>query len=181
MRKIVAGLFVSLDGAAEAPDKWHFPYFNEEMEEAVGAQMAESDALLLGRVTFEEWEGYWPGKTGEDPAAEFINGMDKYVVTTTRESTEWENTTFLRGDLVERVTELKRRPGKNVLVSGGPTLVRSLLRHGLLDELRLLIHPIVVGSGQRLFQDGDQIPLKLTSSTVFTTGVLSLVYEPAEK
>jgi dihydrofolate reductase len=182
MRKIIAGFFISLDGVVEGPDKWHFPYFNDEMGAAVGAQMEESDALLMGRVMYQEWAAYWPGKTAEDdPFAGYINNISKYVVSTTLDSADWENTTLLRGDLVEQITELKNRPGKHISMSGSTTLVRSLLRHGLLDELRLLVHPIAVGQGQRLFEDGQRIPMKLTSSTTFKTGVLSLIYEPAEK
>jgi dihydrofolate reductase len=182
MRKIVAGFFISLDGVVEDPSKWHFPYFNDEMGAAVGAQMEESDALLMGRVMYQEWSAYWPGKTAEDdPFAGYINNVRKYVVSTTLDSADWENTTLLRGDFVEQITELKRQPGKNISLSGSTTLVRSLLRHGLLDELRLLVHPIVVGEGQRLFEDGHGIPLKLASSSTFETGVLSLIYEPAEK
>ncbi|MGV9308490.1 dihydrofolate reductase family protein [Nonomuraea sp. NPDC003727] len=183
MRKIVASFFISLDGVVESPDKWHFPYFNDEMGAAIGAQMSESDALLVGRVNYQEWAAYWPTKAGEgEPFADFINGVRKYVVSTTLDSADWNNSTLIPGDsFVERLTELKREPGGTIAMSGSPTLVRSLLEHGLLDELNLMVHPIVVGSGQRLFDGSGQIPLALTSSTTFTTGVLSLTYSTETK
>ncbi|WP_066935182.1 dihydrofolate reductase family protein [Microtetraspora fusca] len=181
MRKIVAAFFISLDGVVESPDKWHFPYFNDEMGAAIGAQMSESDAMMMGRVMYEDWAAYWPGKTeADDPFAPFINNIQKYVVSSTLDKVEWQNCTLVSGDFVEEITKLKQEPGKSISISGSTTLVRSLMRHGLLDELRLLVHPIVVGTGQRLFEEGVQIPMKLTSSTTFETGVLSLVYQPAE-
>ncbi|GIH94829.1 dihydrofolate reductase family protein [Planobispora siamensis] len=182
MRKIVAGFYISLDGVVEAPEKRHFPYFDDEMGAAVGAQMAESDALLMGRVGYQEWAAYWPGRSAEqDSFAGFINNVRKYVVSTTLDTVEWNNTTLLKGDLVEEITELKRQPGRNISMNGSATLVRSLLKHGLLDELMLMIHPVVVGEGQRLFEDTGQIPLALVSSTAFKTGALSAVYRPAAK
>ena len=182
MRKIVASFFMSLDGVVEAPDQWHFPYFSDEMGAAVGALMAESDAMMMGRVTYDAWAAYWPGKTDkDDPFADFINNIRKYVVSSTLDTAEWQNSTLVSGDLTEEITKLKRQPGKTIGISGSTNLVRSLMRHGLLDELRLLVHPIVVGKGQRLFEEGLEIPMKLTSSETFPTGVLSLAYQPTEK
>ena len=180
MRKIVAGLFISLDGVVEAPDQWHFPYFNDEMGEAVSAQMAAADTMLLGRVTYQEFAGYWPQQGSEVELADHMNNTPKFVVSTTLDSAEWQNTTLIRGNVVEELTRLKQRPGKDISIVGSPTLVRSLLRDGLLDELRLLVHPIVVGRGKRLFEQGsDQTALKLAESKTFGTGVLYLTYEPA--
>jgi len=180
MRKIVAGLFISLDGVFEAPDQWHFPYFNDEMGEAVGSQMADSDAMLLGRVTYEEFASYWPSQTSDGEAgemADFMNETPKYVVSTTLKDAEWKNTTLIDGNnAVDVLTSLKQQPGKDISITGSGTLVRTLLRDGLLDELRLLVHPIVVGHGKRLFDGGDQIPLTLADSTTFSTGVLALTY-----
>ncbi|MEU7894046.1 dihydrofolate reductase family protein [Nonomuraea sp. NPDC049152] len=183
MRKIVASFFISLDGVVESPDKWHFPYFSDEMGAAIGAQMSASDAMLLGRVNYQQWADYWPTKADEDdPFANYINGVQKYVVSSTLDSVDWNNTTLIPGDsFVERLTELKQQPGGTIAMSGSTTLVRSLLKHGLLDELNLMVHPIVVGAGQRLFEDTDQIPFKLTSSTTFETGVLSLTYSTETK
>ncbi|MFE3448905.1 dihydrofolate reductase family protein [Nonomuraea sp. NPDC059194] len=183
MRKIVASYFISLDGVVESPDKWHFPYFNDEMGAAIGAQFAESDAMLMGRVLYQEWASYWPAKSDEDDDfAGHINGIQKYVVSNSLDSVDWNNTTLIPGDsFVERLTELKQQPGGTIAMNGSPTLARSLFQHGLIDELFLLVHPIVVGTGQRLFEGSDQIPLKLTSSTTFETGVLSLTYSTEAK
>ncbi|MEN3538859.1 dihydrofolate reductase family protein [Microbispora sp. ZYX-F-249] len=182
MRKLVASFFMSLDGVVESPDQWHFPYFSEEMGAAVGALMTESDAMMMGRVTYEAWAAYWPGKTdADDPFAGFINDIRKYVVSSTLGTVEWQNSTLVSGDLTEEITKLKRQPGGTIGISGSTNLVRSLMRHGLLDELRLLVHPIVVGKGQRLFEEGLEIPMKLASSEAFPTGVLSLAYRPTEK
>lgn len=181
MRKIIAGLFISLDGVVEAPETWHFPYFNDEMMEAVSGQMAQSDSMLLGRVTYEGFAGYWPNVTAEEelPMAAYMNNTPKYVVSTTLDKVEWQNSTLLEGDFVESITRLKQQPGKDISITGSVVLVRSLIAADLLDELRLLIHPIIVGHGQRLFEDGGQKPLKLIESKTFSTGVISASYQPA--
>jgi dihydrofolate reductase len=177
MRKIVSGLFISLDGVVEAPDQWHFPYFNEEMGDAVQSMMGSGEAMLLGRRTYEEFAAYWPNST--DDIAGHMNGTPKYVVSNTLTSAEWQNSTLVSGDVSKELARLKEQPGGNLSITGSGTLVRSLLREGLLDELHLLVHPIVVGSGKRLFDDGPQVPLRLTDSQTFSTGVLHLTYEPA--
>lgn len=183
MRKIVAGLFISLDGVFEAPDQWHFPYFNDEMGEAVGSQMANSDAMLLGRVTYDEFAAYWPQQTSDGEAgalADFMNDTPKYVVSSTLKDAAWKNTTLIDGTCAaEELTRLKQQPGKDISITGSGTPVRTLLRDGLLDELRLLVHPIVVGQGKRLFDGGDPIPLTLVDSKTFSTGVLALTYQRA--
>ena len=181
MRKIVSGLFISLDGVVEAPDQWHFPYFNDEMGEAVGSLVAEADAVLFGRKTFEEFSSYWPAQGDEDFGG-FINNVQKYVVSNSLKNPEWKNSSVISGDVMEQVRELKAQPGKNINMTGSGTLVESLLQNGLLDELHLLVHPIAVGSGRkRLFvPDHPSIPLKLADSRTFSTGVLHLVYMPAE-
>ncbi|MCK2219430.1 dihydrofolate reductase family protein [Actinomadura sp. ATCC 31491] len=178
MRKIVAGLFISLDGVVEAPETWHFPYFNEEMGEEVGRQMQASDVLLLGRRTYEEFAAHWPHQDPEkDPMAARLNAVDKYVVSATLTTPTWQNTTVITGDVTAELARLKERPGGDISITGSPTLVTALLRDGLLDELNLLLHPIVVGAGKRLF-DGDpgRVPLTLTRSATFATGVLNLTY-----
>ncbi|MFL5760720.1 MAG: dihydrofolate reductase family protein [Thermomicrobiales bacterium] len=182
MRKIVAGLFISLDGVFESPDKWHFPYFTDEMGEAVGSQMAEADTMLLGRVTYQEFARYWPQQSSDEPPADYMNNTPKVVVSNTLDSVDdWQNSSLIKGNVVEEITKLKQQPGKNIGVTGSGTLVRSLLENNLLDELRLLVHPIVVGSGKRLFPDGTpQKGLKLADSKTFNTGVLYLTYQPAD-
>jgi dihydrofolate reductase len=153
MRKVVAAEFLSLDGVMEAPDRWHFPYFNDEMEQAVGEGFAASDAMLMGRVNYEEWAAYWPQQDPEEnPVAGTMNGGQKYVVSTTlEEPLEWSNSTLIKENVVEEIEKLKNQPGKDIVISGSATLVRSLLRYGLLDELKLMVHPILVGGGKRLF------------------------------
>jgi dihydrofolate reductase len=180
MRKIVAGLFVSLDGVFEAPETWHFPYFNDEMSEAVASQMAAADTLLLGRRTYEEFAAYWADKGSEVELADQLNGMPKLVASTTLETVEWQNSSLIEGDVAVALRRLKQQPGRDISISGSGMLVRSLLADGVLDELRLLVHPIVVGSGKRLFDDvAGRVPLKLVESRTFSTGVLYLTYVPA--
>ncbi len=183
MRKIVAGLFLSLDGVATAPNRWVFPYMTDEVGQAVGANMEASDAMLLGRRTYEEWAAYWPDKTADDdPYADYINNVPKHVVSTTlRPPLEWRNSTLVAGDAREQISRLKQQLGKNIAISGSISLVGWLLREGLLDELSLLVFPVVVGSGKHLFDGPDQVPLKLIQSRTFDHGVLSLRYERAEK
>jgi dihydrofolate reductase len=179
MRRITAGLFITVDGVVESPDQWQEGYFNEEMGEAVGAGMAASDAMLLGRRTYEEFAGYWPHNPEAD-GADYLNSTPKLVVSTTLDTLAWQPATLIRGNLAEELTKLKQQPGKDIQVIGSPTLVGSLLREGLLDELSLLVHPVMVGRGKRLFQDGDaKVPLRLADSKTFSTGVLSLTYRPA--
>jgi dihydrofolate reductase len=181
MRKIVAGLFISLDGVVESPDQWQFDVFNEEMGAAIESQMAAADAMLLGRVTYEEWASYWPtASDDQEPFKSFLNTTPKYVVSTTLDKADWQNSTLIKGSFAEEIARLKQQPGKNINVAGSPTLVQSLLQHDLLDELQLQVHPVVVGRGTRLFQDGtDPKRLKLVDSKTTSTGVLLLTYQPA--
>jgi dihydrofolate reductase len=184
MRKVVAAEFVSLDGVFEAPDRWHFPYFDDEMEQAIGEGFAASDAMLMGRVNYEEWAAYWPKQDPEEnPIAATMNGTQKYVVSTTlEEPLAWSNSTLIEEDVAEEIEKLKKGPGKDIVISGSGALVRSLLRYGLLDELKLMVHPILVGRGKRLFEEGgDQIALELVDSRPFSTGVVYLTYRPAGK
>jgi dihydrofolate reductase len=184
MKKVTAGLFMSLDGVTESPEKWQLPYFNDEMGEAVGAAMAAADAMLLGRVTYQEFASYWPGVSSEDqPFADYMNISPKYVASRTLEGPlEWNNSTLIKGNLAEEIARLKRQPGKNIGITGSVTLVQSLLEQDLLDELGLMIHPVAVGSGKRLFEEGgDPKKLKLVDSKTFSTGVVYLTYQPAGK
>jgi dihydrofolate reductase len=183
MRKVVASEFLSLDGVMESPDQWHFPYFNDEMGQAVGEGFETSDALLMGRVLYEEWVAFWPQQDPEEnPVAATMNNVSKYVVSTTLEGPlEWNNATLIGDNVAEEISELKRQPGKDIVISGSGALVRSLLEYGLLDELKLMIHPIVVGSGKRLFEDGEkQTALELVESKTFSTGVVCVTYKPAD-
>jgi dihydrofolate reductase len=178
VRKIKSNFFISLDGVVESPDTWHFPYFDDEMGAAVGAGFATTDAMLMGRVLYEEWAAYWP-EHADDPFGEVMNGTRKYVVSSRLETAEWQNTEVIRGaTAAERLEELKAQEGGDITMSGSATTVRWLLRTGLLDELNLLVHPIVVGQGYaRLFPpDEASLPLALRSAQTFSSGVLNLSY-----
>ncbi len=180
MRKITSGLFVSLDGVAESPEKWHLQYFNDEMGAVVGAQSAAADTMLLGRVTYEEFAAYWTDKAGDGGLGDFFNDTPKLVASRTLDSVEWKNSTLIRGNVAEELSRLKQTDGKNINIIGSLALVRSLLHDGVLDELELLVHPVIVGNGLKIFPDGTaQQTLKLLKSTTFETGVVHLVYQPA--
>ncbi|GAB2644569.1 dihydrofolate reductase family protein [Nocardia goodfellowii] len=184
MRKITAGLFISVDGVIDDPQDWHFPYFDDEMGEAVGAQLGSADTLLLGRVTYDSFAGAWPDReaAGAEDAvmAKALGDARKIVVSHQRLDFTWRNSEQLQGDLIEAVTALKQQPGAtDIAMSGSPSIVRQLLAAGLLDELHLLVHPIAVRTGQRLFDEGDPIPLRLLSARTFSTGVIHTVYGPA--
>jgi dihydrofolate reductase len=186
MRKIMAGLFIALDGVVEAPDQWHFPYFNDEMGAAVGETLGAADTVLFGRKTYASFAGAWPEREAagqEDaPFAKLLGDARKIVVSSQKLEFTWRNSEQLQGELIEGVTALKNEPGDGAIgMSGSVSVVRQLLAAGLLDELHLLVHPIAVGKGMRLFDEGDSsIPLELISSQTFETGVLNLVYAPAE-
>ncbi|MBZ0286214.1 MAG: dihydrofolate reductase family protein [Anaerolineae bacterium] len=180
MRKVVAHLFISLDGVIESPE-WTMPYWDEALQAELETQLALQDAVLLGRVSYEEWAGYWP-TSPDEPFATFINNTPKYVVSTTLDKVEWKHSTLLKGDLADNIRRLKEQPGKNIAVNASPTLVRSLLKLDLLDELRLTLFPVVVGKGTRLFQEGDaRKPLKLVESKASPSGVMILAYQPDRK
>jgi dihydrofolate reductase len=181
VRRVIVSEFVSLDGVFEAPDQWHFPYFDEEMGQEIQAAMGQADAMLMGRVNYEEWADFWPQQYPEEnPAAGFMNGVRKYVVSTTlKEPLGWDNSTLIKENVAEEIARLKRQTGGDISISSSGSLVRSLLRDGLIDELRLMVHPVVVGSGKRLFEEGgDQIALELVDFRTFSTGVLYLTYRP---
>ena len=182
MRKVVAVEMVSLDGVMEKPEEWAFSYSDEEMGEANAAGMTRSDALLLGRVTYEQMAAYWPNQPGGVPMVDYINGVSKYVVSATLEAPlGWNNSTLIKGDeFAEGIAELKQQPGKNITILGSGALVRSLFRDGLLDEISLMVFPVVLSDGKRLFEDGGgRKALELVDSKTFATGVLSLTYRPA--
>jgi dihydrofolate reductase len=181
MRKVVAVEFVSVDGVMESPEEWASSYSNDEMEQANAAGMAASDAMLLGRVTYEALAAFWSNQPGGEPMVDYINSVRKYVVSGTLEKVEWQNSTLIEGDVAE-IGKLKQQSGKDIAILGSGALVRSLLHDDLLDELLLIVHPIILGSGKRLFEDGgDQKALKLVDSKTFSTGVLYLTYRPAEE
>jgi dihydrofolate reductase len=177
MRKLAASFFITLDGVVEEPQRWQGPYFDQEMGAELGRAMADSDGFVLGRITYEEWAGFWPNQPPDNPMAAAINSTRKYVASTTLDSAEWDNSRLLEGDVAEAVAALKREQGRDLQTSGSTTLVRSLLAAGLVDELRLMIHPVIAGRGRRLFEEGDDYGLKLARSTAFGSGVILATYE----
>ena len=183
MRKVIALELVSVNGVMEKPEEWSFSYSNDEMAEANASGMADSDAMLLGRVTYEEFASYWPYQnTADQPFTDYLNDTPKYVVSTTlEEPLEWQNSTLIKGNVAEQIAKLKRQPGKDITILGSATLVGSLLADDLLDELRLMVHPVVLGRGKRLFEEGSDLKaLELVGSKTFSIGVLYLTYQPAQ-
>jgi dihydrofolate reductase len=181
VRKLKSNFFISLDGVVESPDQWHFPYFDDAMGAAVGAAFATADAMLMGRVLYDEWAAYWPEHANE-PFGDVINPIRKYVVSDSLQAADWQNTEVIAGhEAARRLAELKAGDGGDIAMSGSATTVRWLLREGLLDELNLLVHPIAVGRGlARLFPpDEPSVPLQLLRAETFETGVLNLAYAPA--
>lgn len=180
MRKLNSGLFISMDGVVEAPYLWQFDVFDDDMIAVMGDHINNEDTMLLGRVTYEEWAPFWPTSTDE-PYASHINSIPKVVVSTTLNEVAWgdrDNITLIKDDLAGEITKLKQQPGKNIGVAGSPTLVRSLLEADLLDELILMIHPVIAGRGQRLFADGSALKrMKLVASTITNSGVAVLTYQ----
>ena len=183
MRKVVSWLFISLDGVVEAPNEWQFDVFDDSMIADLGSQMDSEGAMLMGRVSYQEWASYWPASTDE-PYASHINKLPKYVVSTTLDDVEWgkwEKPMLIKGNLAAEINKLKQLSGKNIGVGGSPTLVRSLIQENLLDELKLMIHPVIVGKGKRLFtEDLGLQRLKLVDSKVTVTGFVIVTYHPAK-
>lgn len=183
MRKVIASLFVSMDGVAESPDQWQFDVFDDDMGAEMVEQLSAVDTFLLGRVTYEEWKDYWPNATSDLDFANFINNTPKYVVSNTLDRVEWgsyDNIHLIKGDnLAAEINRLKALPGKNISVAGSPGLVRSLLQLGLVDEYIPLIHPVIVNKGKRLYRDGDELKrFKLARSKMTGSGVAILTYVP---
>ena len=181
MRKIVVSEYLSLDGVMEEPS-WTAPYWNDEIAKFKSEENLASDTLLLGRITYEGFAVAWP-KMEDDEGAFRMNSLPKYVVSTTLKKVGWNNSTLIKGNVVEEVARLKQAPGPDgsIEIFGSATLVRSLLQAGLVDECRLFVHPIVLGSGKRLFGAGDNMPLKLIEAKTFSSGVVLLRYQPDGK
>jgi dihydrofolate reductase len=189
MRKVVVTEFVSLDGVMEDPGGaegfehggWTIPYWGDDIGTFKQDELFASDALLLGRVTYEGFAAAWPSQTDEVGFADRMNGLPKYVVSTTLDKAEWNNSTIIKGDVAEEVARLKQQPGQDILVAGSAALARTLQQHGLVDEYRLLVYPVVLGSGKRLFGDaGAMTKLTLVEAKPFDSGVVALTYRLAE-
>ena len=177
MGKIIAVEYVTLDGVFEEP-AWSGPYFNDELSSWQADNLAEADALLLGRRTYEGFKAAWPQmEAGTGDFGKKMNGMPKYVATTTLTEPEW-NAQFLQGDVAEAVGKLKTEPG-SLLINGSASLVNLLTRHNLIDEYRIMVYPVVVGEGRKLWDEGTKVALKLARSFTTTTGVEVITYLPA--
>ena len=180
-RTLAATLFMSLDGVVESPEKWSFPFWSDETQKFKLDELRTTDALLLGRVTYEGFAAAWPSRKDPDGFADRFNSMPKFVASKTLMKLDWNNSHLIRGDLATEVSKLKQQEGQDIVIHGSPTLVRSLLPHDLIDEYRLLVYPLVLGRGKRLFDDASQAKLKLAESEAFSKGVVKLVYRRTDE
>jgi dihydrofolate reductase len=181
MRKVALTMSVTLDGYGAGPNDemdWVTDSLNEEILGFVGDQLSANGGLLLGRVTYQIWAGYWPYQTGS--IAEKIGNALKIVFSRTLDSVDWKNTRLVKGDVAEEVRKLKAQPGKELMLQGGVGLAQTFINLGLVDEYRLLVYPVVLGAGKPLFRDvRDRLPLTLTESRTFSNGAVLLIYRPA--
>jgi dihydrofolate reductase len=186
MAKVISTLFISADGVAEIDPDWHFPYFDENMGRAVGEDYDTADVLLIGRATYDSFAGAWPGREagGEDdaPFAKQLGDIRKVVVSRQPLVFSWRNSELIQGDLTAAVAALKTDAGvRGILIPGSISVVQQLLAAGLIDELRLLVHPVAARKGRRLFDEGDTpYHLTVTGTEVFPTGVIRVIYAPSE-
>jgi dihydrofolate reductase len=177
MRKIVVTEFMTLDGVIQDPHLWSFPYWSDETGQFKNDELLASDALLLGRVTYAGFAEAWPSRDGE--FADRFNSMPKYVVSTTLKQADWNNSHILSKNVTAELEKLKHEPGKDIVIHGSRTLIRSLLKDNLIDQYNLLVYPLVLGSGIKLFGEGDETKLKLVENKSLGSGVVALVYQPA--
>jgi dihydrofolate reductase len=177
MGKVVVSEFVALDGVIEEPHLWSFAFWSEEQSKYKADELDATHAMLLGRKTYEGFAEAWPPRKG-DPFADKFNGLPKYVASSTLANPTWEKTTVLKGDLSDAVARLKQQYSGDIVVHGSQNLVQHLVHRNLVDEYHLLVYPIVLGSGTRLFNEGTKTKLKLTDSKQFKTGVMALTYQP---
>jgi len=187
VRKLVVTENITLDGVIDASEGWFAPAGDEEVDRSdvtavLRAQSEAADALLVGRITFEELRSYWPLQTGDETGvSKYLDSVSKYVVSSTMTDPKWARSTVLSGDLGRNVRDLKRRTGKDIVVTGSITLVHALIALGLVDEYRLFVYPVVLGRGARLFEDATDVPsLELVDSRSFASGVVLTTYSTEE-
>ncbi|WP_254533035.1 dihydrofolate reductase family protein [Natrinema gelatinilyticum] len=181
-RNLIVSEFLTLDGVMEAPEQWSFQFFSEEQQAYKHDELFASGALLLGRTTYETFAAAWPDQEDETGFADRMNSLPKYIVSTSLEEATWNNSTIIDGDVTEEVAALKQEDGKDILVNGSGELVDTLVEHDLVDEYRLMVHPVVQGSGKRLF-GGATAPttMRLVDTEAFDSGVVVLTYGPSEE
>jgi dihydrofolate reductase len=178
--RLVATEYISLDGVFEEPGHWSGPFFNDEAGQFKWAELQASDALLLGRNTYESFAKAWPKMTGTGEFGEKMNTMKKYVVSSTLQKVEWPGSELIKGDVAEEVRRLKHLPGQDLLLSGSGQLFNALMRENLIDLYRFMLHPIALGKGKRLFaNEADSRTLELAETRRFSAGIVILEYHPA--
>jgi dihydrofolate reductase len=181
MGTIVVSEFMTIDGVIETPEKWHFPYVTDDLQADTGRQLNHSEALLFGRNTYEAFAPVWPNMTNNEfGIADHLNKAPKYVVSTTMQTADWNNTTLISRDVVEEIKKLKTSIAGRIGVTGSAILVRTLIEAGLVDEYELMMHPIALGTGLRLFAEGSAPRLRLLETKTYSSGVVLLRYAPAE-
>jgi dihydrofolate reductase len=181
MRKVIVSEFISLDNVIESPEKWHFPYISDDFNEHNVKAILEAAAFLYGSNTYQAFASFWPSMTNNEYGiADKLNNAPKYVVSKSMNDATWNNSTILSGDLTEEIKSIKQQGNGIIAMTGSGTLIHSMMQANLIDQFDLLLHPIVVGSGQRLFTDGmSSYPLKLVETQTFNSGVILLRYQPA--
>jgi dihydrofolate reductase len=184
MRKIVVSEGISLDGVfdAQTMGQWAHPFFSEERDDFVRQTILDTDALLYGRTTYDLEAYFWPNqKKNEYGFADRMNSLPKYVVTSRPLQASWNNSTVIKENILDEIDQLKRQPGKDILIKGSATLIRALLSAGLIDELKFMVHPVIAGSGKRFFTEGmDMTKLNLVESKPISRGVVILTYQPTK-
>ncbi|MEQ8677277.1 MAG: dihydrofolate reductase family protein [Aggregatilineales bacterium] len=180
MRKLIVTEFVSLDGVIEDP-MWTFPYWNDEIAAFKGEETSNNEPILLGRVTYVGFAEAWPARTDEESGGVYFNGTRKYVVSTTLDTADWNNSVLIKDNVVEEIKKLKAEEGPDIVVHGSGNLVKTLMAHDLVDRYRLLVYPVVLGEGQRLFEEGAKATLNLVEAKSFSSGVTALIYEPVRE
>src|SRR4029450_3004516 len=182
MRKVIASTYVTLDGRVDELQEWAAPYDSDAVAKYHSDLLANSDGLLLGRKTYEIFAAMWPPRSGKLPYGDKINSMAKYVASTTLRDLDWENSHLIEGDVAEGVAKLKQQPAQDLVVYGGRALTHSLQEHDLIDEYRIMVHPVLLGKGRSLFNDGAQrVNLDLVDTTVIPPGVVILTYQPVRE
>lgn len=189
MRKVVVSEFVSLDGVFQDPGGaekfeyggWTRPYWGDDIGKFKFTELFASDALLLGRITYQGFAAAWPSAKDEAGFADRMNTLPKHVVSTTLQKAEWNNSHVINDQVADRIASLKQQPGQDILVAGSGTLIQTLIGHDLVDQYNLLVYPVVLGSGKRLFKADQRQTLKLVESQAFASGVVALIYRSERK